>query len=74
MMRQLLATCALTFVLAAPAVAQDATAPTATEQPAAVQPETAATPALNSAAPVEISADKGLVWDRTAHTLSLIHI
>lgn len=56
MMRPLLATCALVALLGTPAMAQES----------AATPDT--TPALNSAAPVEISADKGLVWDRTAHT------
>lgn len=68
MMRHLLATCALMTVLALPAFAQDAAQQATAEQPAAEQQEATATPALNSGAPVEISADKGLVWDRTAHT------
>ncbi len=52
MMRILLATCALVALLSSPAIAQEETAK----------------PNNSSAAPVEISADKGLVWDRTAHT------
>lgn len=64
MMRHLLATCALTLVLSMPAWAQDSAEPTVTAE----QPAASATPALNSGAPVEISADKGLVWDRSAHT------
>lgn len=61
MMRHLLATCALTLVLAMPAMAQDSAPQASAEAPAQ-------SPALNSGAPVEISADKGLVWDRSAHT------
>lgn len=61
MMRHLLATCALTLVLAMPALAQDSAPQATAETPAE-------SPALNSGAPVEISADKGLVWDRSAHT------
>ncbi len=62
MIRRLLLTCAMMTVLAAPALAQDVIA----GEPAAAVQDSA--PALNSGAPVEISADKGLVWDRTAHT------
>lgn len=64
MIRRLLLTCAMMTVLAAPALAQDA-APAPNDQPVAQE---SATPALNNNAPVEISADKGLVWDRTKRT------
>lgn len=54
MIRPVLLTCVLLSIFAVPAWAQEVPQQN--------------TPTLNSSAPVEISADKGLVWDRTAHT------
>lgn len=54
---------ALTVWLATPAAAQDAPAPADVPAAAAEAPAAAAT----AAQPLEISADKGLVWDRARH-------
>lgn len=57
---------ALTVWLATPAAAQDAPAPATASAPA-VETPAPATAGSAAAQPLEISADKGLVWDRARH-------